>query len=139
MPRRRGRRIYHYHFFFSSRRRHTRCSRDWSSDVCSSDLAPGPMWNYARSMPLGPSPAGAAVTVEIECVVDKGSVGFVLWLEGEDWFISREVILEARTGSQRLYLSTTTYEPDTRLLTRSATALGASEYRITSIEAQAAL
>src|SRR2546429_593579 len=24
-------------FFFSSRRRHTRCSRDWSSDVCSSD------------------------------------------------------------------------------------------------------
>src|SRR6266511_6146525 len=34
-------------FFFSSRRRHTRFSRDWSSDVCSSDLddtdvAPGP-------------------------------------------------------------------------------------------------
>src|SRR2546429_7793532 len=27
-------------FFFSSRRRHTRCSRDWSSDVCSSDLIP---------------------------------------------------------------------------------------------------
>src|SRR3989337_1530597 len=24
--------------FFSSRRRHTRCYRDWSSDVCSSDL-----------------------------------------------------------------------------------------------------
>src|SRR5690606_39287067 len=28
-------------FFFSSRRRHTRFSRDWSSDVCSSDLLPG--------------------------------------------------------------------------------------------------
>src|ERR1041385_1775703 len=27
------------YFFFSSRRRHTRGSRDWSSDVCSSDLA----------------------------------------------------------------------------------------------------
>src|SRR5690606_40553872 len=27
-----------YIFFFSSRRRHTRFSRDWSSDVCSSDL-----------------------------------------------------------------------------------------------------
>src|SRR5258705_7681078 len=26
-------------FFFSSRRRHTRCLNDWSSDVCSSDLA----------------------------------------------------------------------------------------------------
>src|SRR5258705_9132304 len=27
-------------FFFSSRRRHTRCLSDWSSDVCSSDLSP---------------------------------------------------------------------------------------------------
>src|SRR5256884_6451327 len=32
-------------FFFSSRRRHTRCSRDWSSDVCSSDLLSSP-WNH---------------------------------------------------------------------------------------------
>src|SRR5271157_2864380 len=38
-------------FFFSSRRRHTSCGRDWSSDVCSSDLvfqrsasAGKPMW-----------------------------------------------------------------------------------------------
>src|SRR3712207_7475838 len=30
-------------FFFSSRRRHTRYWRDWSSDVCSSDLVPVPM------------------------------------------------------------------------------------------------
>src|SRR5699024_10374236 len=29
-------------FFFSSRRRHTRSKRDWSSDVCSSDLAHEP-------------------------------------------------------------------------------------------------
>src|SRR5947199_6923978 len=28
-------------FFFSSRRRHTRCLSDWSSDVCSSDLVTG--------------------------------------------------------------------------------------------------
>src|SRR3989449_7880749 len=32
--------LYSFVFFFSSRRRHTRCSRDWSSDVCSSDLVP---------------------------------------------------------------------------------------------------
>src|SRR5439155_3041348 len=31
-------RIRKYVFFFSSRRRHTRWPRDWSSDVCSSDL-----------------------------------------------------------------------------------------------------
>src|SRR5207249_8812629 len=34
-------------FFFSSRRRHTRSKRDWSSDVCSSDLcAPGKADDY---------------------------------------------------------------------------------------------
>src|SRR5436305_4819103 len=31
--------LFLFFFFFSSRRRHTRCGRDWSSDVCSSDLA----------------------------------------------------------------------------------------------------
>src|SRR5436853_2249160 len=30
--------LYLCFFFFSSRRRHTRCLSDWSSDVCSSDL-----------------------------------------------------------------------------------------------------
>src|SRR5581483_5432437 len=31
-----------FFFFFSSRRRHTRYWRDWSSDVCSSDLRSSP-------------------------------------------------------------------------------------------------
>src|SRR5437762_5091129 len=31
-----------FHFFFSSRRRHTRYIGDWSSDVCSSDLGTNP-------------------------------------------------------------------------------------------------
>src|SRR2546422_7033175 len=44
-------------FFFSSRRRHTRCSRDWSSDVCSSDLAAGANGKLAvlASTPLEPA------------------------------------------------------------------------------------
>src|SRR6266542_4969987 len=46
-------------FFFSSRRRHTRCYRDWSSDVCSSDL----VWAIKR------------VAVEIRLVVDDELVG----------------------------------------------------------------
>src|SRR5438045_8502637 len=54
-------------FFFSSRRRHTRCLSDWSSDVCSSDLtnagkptikgaeveltwAPTKDWNFEASL-----------------------------------------------------------------------------------------
>src|SRR5947209_19097177 len=34
-------------FFFSSRRRHTRYWRDWSSDVCSSDLDARHLWLWA--------------------------------------------------------------------------------------------
>src|SRR6266496_4487882 len=33
-------------FFFSSRRRHTRSLRDWSSDVCSSDLNVDKVWQH---------------------------------------------------------------------------------------------
>src|SRR5699024_11636539 len=33
-------------FFFSSRRRHTRSKRDWSSDVCSSDLSTSEIISY---------------------------------------------------------------------------------------------
>src|SRR5699024_12049489 len=36
-----------FFFFFSSRRRHTRSKRDWSSDVCSSDLG----GFFAESLP----------------------------------------------------------------------------------------
>src|SRR2546429_6042 len=39
-------------FFFSSRRRHTRCSRDWSSDVCSSDLRTPTLAEIAKRMNL---------------------------------------------------------------------------------------
>src|SRR2546422_1918766 len=45
-------------FFFSSRRRHTRCSRDWSSDVCSSDL--GTPYYMAPEQYIGGDISGAA-------------------------------------------------------------------------------
>src|SRR5438445_1048090 len=38
-------------FFFSSRRRHTRYWRDWSSDVCSSDLGPRPRERHVERAP----------------------------------------------------------------------------------------
>src|SRR2546429_7595989 len=41
-----------FFFFFSSRRRHTRCSRDWSSDVCSSDLLMM-AWKIAPALAAG--------------------------------------------------------------------------------------
>src|SRR6266498_5678668 len=45
-------------FFFSSRRRHTRCGRDWSSDVCSSDL----VWPIPTNAPAAPPPIPALPT-----------------------------------------------------------------------------
>src|SRR5699024_12033720 len=38
---------------FSSRRRHTRSKRDWSSDVCSSDLNTGPLVRGRSPAPAG--------------------------------------------------------------------------------------
>src|SRR5207302_7692900 len=39
-----------FFFFFSSRRRHTRFSRDWSSDVCSSDLTAAERMPFCAAM-----------------------------------------------------------------------------------------
>src|SRR6266700_4331699 len=55
-------------FFFSSRRRHTRFSRDWSSDVCSSDL-PG---RTRRRLPTEETSMVRAT------VVPRGSAAFPL-------------------------------------------------------------
>src|SRR5690554_5497551 len=38
-------------FFFSGRRRHTTCGRDWSSDVCSSDIAVQPIQRTFETVP----------------------------------------------------------------------------------------
>src|SRR6266702_1104389 len=43
---------YVFFFFFSSRRRHTRWPRDWSSDVCSSDLARGLLTRFSPGEPV---------------------------------------------------------------------------------------
>src|SRR6266700_4562228 len=49
-------------FFFSSRRRHTRFSRDWSSDVCSSDLLGGVLI-FTDVLPLSGAGTGASVAL----------------------------------------------------------------------------
>src|SRR3989475_4884610 len=52
-------------FFFSSRRRHTRFDCDWSSDVCSSDLAKGQV--------IGSSPAFRRMMTLVEQVADSSA------------------------------------------------------------------
>src|SRR5207249_9400080 len=46
--------VFSFFFFFSSRRRHTRSKRDWSSDVCSSDLSRSPKSVFRGALSLGP-------------------------------------------------------------------------------------
>src|SRR5699024_12009476 len=48
------------YFLLSSRRRHTSSKRDWSSDVCSSDLSPSTLmsrygFSFSPSISLGPT------------------------------------------------------------------------------------
>src|SRR5215475_3229299 len=54
-----------FFFFFSSRRRHTRFSRDWSSDVCSSDLR-GTQVSVTARVSSGQTPvAGTSVSFRV--------------------------------------------------------------------------
>src|SRR5690625_5791924 len=61
-------------FFFSSRRRHTRWPRDWSSDVCSSDLlhfaiANGLRWpNLSRVLAVNDFQPGAENTAHTQLI-----------------------------------------------------------------------
>src|SRR5215471_4048993 len=73
-------------FFFSSRRRHTRSLRDWSSDVCSSDLAYG-MRKALRE--LG-RPRTSAGPVTLKMHVGVHSDFFDFFLVGES---HRELLL----------------------------------------------
>src|SRR5206468_10142063 len=92
-------------FFFSSRRRHTRSDRDWSSDVCSSDLAPPD----ALSMLVGIVLLMALYEVSIGCAwvvtkrrarreqASRGSAAGVVALRSEE----RRVGKECRSGWSR--------------------------------------
>src|SRR5947199_10410780 len=53
-------------FFFSSRRRHTRCLSDWSSDVCSSDLAWSASFTWLASAPAADRPAMGALANQVK-------------------------------------------------------------------------
>src|SRR6266496_6350151 len=52
--------FFFFFFFFSSRRRHTRSLRDWSSDVCSSDL----LWLRVAGQPQTCSGSRAGCALE---------------------------------------------------------------------------
>src|SRR5690606_39680082 len=96
-------------FFFSSRRRHTRFSRDWSSDVCSSDL-----WNFLLAIMVGttvapvvvgntvivkPSPSTPVIAAKfMEMVAEAGfPPGVINLLTGADADIGDALVDHPRT------------------------------------------
>src|SRR5207245_4764366 len=81
-------RAHMFFFFFSSRRRHTRCYRDWSSDVCSSDLLgerPPVGHGVARALALpghlGAKPLlidlDASLRCQLTCELERKTEGVV--------------------------------------------------------------
>src|SRR5207249_8602424 len=76
-------------FFFSSRRRHTRSKRDWSSDVCSSDLDEG---IYSTTVTITDDAPGTASGV---------AVGTATVSENDTRSEERRVGKECRCGRAR--------------------------------------
>src|SRR5690606_39713285 len=90
--------------FFSSRRRHTRFSRDWSSDVCSSDLLPAPGGRLGRL--TRPTRYGSGSVVDVE-LVDDDVVGSVDVVVGAvvvvvDAVVVVDSVLEVRSEERRV-------------------------------------
>src|SRR5436305_12843825 len=97
-------------FFFSSRRRHTRCGRDWSSDVCSSDLnSPGnysfETWNSGTYITRVDNVAGS-VTPAVNSVPNPG--GGQIY-RSEERRVGKECIFRRRRDKWKLNCKRTLY------------------------------
>src|SRR5690606_39474512 len=90
----------HDPFCFSSRRRHTRFSRDWSSDVCSSDLTgSNPKRARPRSIDDGTMPATVRQAI-LERIDADDPDGARVLLDGIDAALSPEARSEERRAGK---------------------------------------
>src|SRR2546421_3524229 len=91
-------------FFFSSRRRHTRSDRDWSSDVCSSDL----IRSGTYQVPRGGVPEGLT-TWEITLPQLLSAQGYSTGIWGKWHLGSAEARLPTNRGFDEWYGIPRTY------------------------------
>src|SRR5699024_1048665 len=70
-------------FFFSSRRRHTRSKRDWSSDVCSSDLTMSEVFKFFEENPCDAIGIGSFGPIDVNRNSD--TYGYITTTPKEGW------------------------------------------------------
>src|SRR5690554_143784 len=97
-------------FFFSSRRRHTRCGRDWSSDVCSSDL------NDGQSM---------AIKETITDIVPNESIS--MWYESD--FMNMDYKLNITSVNGKTKINSSTIAEGNSIISKSIMALMGSSLK----------
>src|SRR3712207_8895490 len=73
-------------FFFSSRRRHTRYWRDWSSDVCSSDLS-AHYFDYRDGIVAGGWYEQGTRLLDVRDPTDIRQIGYWIPTKGETWSV----------------------------------------------------
>src|SRR5690606_40163123 len=90
-------------FLFSSRRRHTMFSRDWSSDVCSSDLAAVALENLdifdEEGLNANVRENSPLFRAELEKLLDLPMVGDV---RGDGYFFGIELVKDKRSEERRV-------------------------------------
>src|SRR3712207_7294958 len=79
-----------FFFFFSSRRRHTRYWRDWSSDVCSSDL------QYDHPDPGNPDGLKCDVEGRVYCTAPGG-----IWVHNPDGSVVARLATPGHRSEER--------------------------------------
>src|SRR6266852_6589801 len=110
-------------FFFSSRRRHTRCYRDWSSDVCSSDLM---MLRLAQLQDEGVMLDEHASLAKAFCTVKcRETVGYARELLGGNGIRLENHIGRFVADAEAIYSYEGTREMNTLIVGKSITGLSA--------------
>src|SRR5690606_39913933 len=97
-------------FFFSSRRRHTRFSRDWSSDVCSSDLHEAEDVERHEGNPEAYEPAPEGVLAQAFVEAETNGLGEPVGEAGQYRSEERRVGKERRRRRERDHHRKTTSE-----------------------------
>src|SRR3712207_7605231 len=86
-----------FFFFFSSRRRHTRYWRDWSSDVCSSDLSTNAFRSFTSSIILPSDDSEVSIIPEY-----KNDATILIVIDGEETQMKNVSLIKTRESQKNI-------------------------------------